>query len=355
MNRTSWSSPRYRPARGRRTLAGLLMLATLAVSFALWPNSASAEDRKVNVMMFGSTWEKVFKPLAPAFKQETGIDIVPVIENSSIEGLAKIQAMRDRPTVDVWFTGESIGIRAATDKGLFVPLPKDKIPNLAKLVPGSHSDMFVAYWYFPVGIVYRPDLVPGGKITSWNDLFTPAFKNEVALPAPTVYPGRAILVAALLNGGSIDNVEPGLKFLAAHKSDIAMFHSSDTVARRALARGEIWAMMGSPSAVKELADQGIPAAMVSPKPTPLIFEGMMMVKSGNEEVAAQFINRALAEDWQKHMTEVYNLGPVNKKVAPAAALAAAMPKEGDAVTFDEGVINERLGTWTEKFNAAIGQ
>ncbi|MFI5011813.1 MAG: PotD/PotF family extracellular solute-binding protein [Hyphomicrobiales bacterium] len=343
-----------RSAMKRRAMAAIFTIAALAAISAM-PRAALAQDRKVNVMMFGSTWEKVFKPLAPAFKQETGIEIVPVIENSSIEGLAKIQAMRDKPTVDVWFTGESIAIRAATDKGLFVPLPKDKIPNLSKLISGSHTDMFVAYWYFPVGIIYRPDLVPGGKITSWNELFTPAFKNEVALPAPTVYPGRAILVAALLNGGSIDDIEPGLKFLAQHKSDIAMFHSSDTNARRALARGEIWAMMGSPSAVKELADQNIPAAMVSPKPTPLIFEGMMMVKSGNEEVAAQFINRALAEDWQRHMTEVYNLGPVNKNVPPAAALAAAMPKEGDAVTFDEAVINERLGSWTERFNAAIGQ
>ena len=346
----------HKRSRGKyRSFAAILAAALTLAGLTASPRAALALDRKVNVMMFGSTWEKVFKPLAPAFKQETGIEIVPVIENSSIEGLAKIQAMRDKPSVDVWFTGESVGLRAATDKGLFVPLPKDKIPNLTKLIPGSHGDMFVAYWYFPVGIVYRPDLVPGGKITSWNDLFTPAFRNEVALPTPTVYPGRALLVASLLNGGSIDNVEPGLKFLAAHKNDIAMFNSSDTNSRRALARGEVWAMMGSPSAVKELADQGIPAAMVSPKPTPLIFEGMMMVKSGNEDVAAEFINRALAEDWQAHMTNVYNLGPVNKNVAPAAALLSAMPKEGDAVTFDEGVINERLGTWTDKFNAAIGQ
>jgi putative spermidine/putrescine transport system substrate-binding protein len=350
MDDTRRSSSRDRRASTTRVLAAIFTAAAVLAGVGMWPRTAFAEDRKVNVMMFGSTWEKVFKPLAPAFKQETGIEIVPVIENSSIEGLAKIQAMRDKPSVDVWFTGESVGLRAATDKGLFVPLPKDKIPNLGKLISGSYGDTFVAYWYFPVGIVYRPDLVPGGKITSWSELFTPPFKNEVALPAPTVYPGRALLVASLLNGGSIDNVEPGLKFLAAHKNDIAMFNSSDTVAR-----GEIWAMMGSPSAVKELADQNIPTAMVSPKPTPLIFEGMMMVKSGNEDVAAQFINRALAEDWQKHMTDIYNLGPVNKSVAPAPALVAAMPKEGDAVTFDESVINERLGTWTEKFNAAIGQ
>jgi len=314
-----------------------------------------AQDRRVTVMTFGSTWERVMKPLAPAFRQETGIEIVPVIQNSSVEGLARLQASRAKPGVDVWFTGEAVAMRAATDRSLFLPLPADKLSILGKLMPGSHNPMFAAYWYFPTGIVYRPDMVPGGRVTSWNELFQPAFRNQVALPAPTVYPGRTILVAALLNGGSIDNVKPGIDFLGRMRDHVAMFHSSDTTARRALARGEIWAMMGSPSAVKELADQGLPVAMVSPKPTPLIFEGMMMVNNGNAELAATFINRSLAADWQKHMTDIYNLGPVNTEVQPAAALAKVMPSSEDAVTFDEAKINERLGAWTEQFNAAIGK
>ncbi|HVZ45174.1 MAG TPA: extracellular solute-binding protein [Ramlibacter sp.] len=329
-------------------------LGVLAASLML-SGAAFAQGKQVKVMTFGSTWERVLKPLAPAFKQETGLEIVPVIENSSAEGLAKLQASRANPGVDVWFTGEAIAMRAATDKDLFVPLPKDKLPNLAHLMPGAHNDMFVAFWYFPTGIVYRPDLVPGGKVTSWNDIFQPAFKNAVALPAPTVYPGRTILITALLNGGSIDNVQPGIDFLAKMKDHVAMFHSSDTNARRALARGEIMAMIGSPSAVKELADQKIPVAMVSPKPTPLIFEGMMMVKNGNTDAAATFINRALAADWQKHMTDVYNLGPVNKDVKPADALVAVLPTPANSVTFDEAKINAHLGEWTEMFNKAVAK
>ncbi|MFX7731791.1 hypothetical protein ABTK10_19885, partial [Acinetobacter baumannii] len=67
-----------------------------------------AQDRRVTVMTFGSTWERVMKPLAPAFRQETGIEIVPVIQNSSVEGLARLQASRAKPGVDVWFTGEAV-------------------------------------------------------------------------------------------------------------------------------------------------------------------------------------------------------------------------------------------------------
>lgn len=340
-----------RTSISRRAIAAIA--AAAAVSLAA--TGAHAQARQVKVMTFGSTWERVLKPLAPAFKEETGIEIVPVIQNSSAEGLTKLQASRAAPGVDVWFTGEAIGLRAATDRSLFLPLPKDRIPNLAQLIPGSSNEMFVAYWYFPTGIVYRPDLVPGGVVTSWNDIFQPTFRNALALPAPTVYPGRTILIASLLNGGSIDDVKPGIEFLGRMRDHVAMFNSSDTNARRALARGEIMAMIGSPSAVKELADQKIPVAMVSPKPTPLIFEGMMMVNNGNAEAAAIFINRALAADWQKHMTDVYNLGPVNKGVAPAEALVKVLPSPDNAVTFDEAKINERLGDWTEQFNRAVAK
>lgn len=339
----------------RRKLLGASVALIAAASVIVMPSIASAADKVVHVLTFGSTWEKVIKPLAGEFKEQTGIEIVPVIENSSAEGLAKLQASRANPGVDVWFTGEAIALRAATDAELFLPLPKDKIPNLDKLMPGSASDKFVAFWYFPTGIVYRPDLVPGGKITSWSDLFTPAMKNKVALPAPTVYPGRTILISSLLNGGSEDNVKPGIEFLAKHKDDIAMFHSSDSNARKALASGEISAMLGSPSAVKALKDDGIPVAMVSPKPTPLIFEGMMMVKNGNADAAAAFINASLSDKWQKFMTDVYNLAPVNKNVKPADALVDVLPTPENAVKFDEAKINANLGAWTEEFNAAIAK
>jgi putative spermidine/putrescine transport system substrate-binding protein len=333
----------------RRTFAAAALNSLAA------PAVRAETARRVSVMTFGSTWERVLKPLAPGLKQETGIEIVPVIENSAMEGLSKLQASRAKPGVDVWFAGQAVAMRAATDPDLFLKLPIDRMANLQKLVPGAYTDNFVAYWYFPTGIVYRPDLVPGGKIESWQDLFKPALRNEIALPAPSVYPGRTIIIASLFNGGSIDNVEPGIEFLGRMRDQVAMFHSSDTTARRALARGEIWAMMGSPSALKELADQNIPVAMICPKPTPLIFEGMVLVNNGNGDAAAEFVNRSLGADWQQFMTDTYNLAPVNTEAHAPEALLKLLPGKADAYVVDEAKVNANLGGWTEKFNAAIGK
>jgi putative spermidine/putrescine transport system substrate-binding protein len=336
----------------RALLAATVCLAAAGLSaFASTP--VQAQEKRLTVMMWGATWERIFKPLSEEFKKETGITLEVVNQTTGIEGLAKIQATRAKPEVDVWFTSEQVAIRAMTDTGLFAPLPVDKIPNIKQLRPGAANDMFAALYYAPLGIVYRPDLVPGGKITSWNELWQPAFKNKVSLPVPSIFPGKMILIASLLNGGSINNIEPGLELLAKQKDQVAAFHSADAQARRALAQGEIWAMMTSPSAVNALKDQNIPAAMASPFPAPLFFEGMMMVRGGKEDLAAIFINKALSKEWQQHVTNVYNMGPARLDVPPSETFAAAMPKPGDEVVSDEKFLNENVGKWTERFNAMM--
>jgi len=338
--------------RSRRPL--LAALAGAAVLASLLPLPAMAQDKTLTVMMWGATWERIFKPLAADFKKETGITLEVANQTTATEGLAKLQATRNKPQVDVWFTNESTALRAGTDKQLFVPLDPAKIPNIKTLMKGAGSDMFAGVYYGAVGIVYRPDLVPGGKITSWDDLWKPEFKNKVSLPVPTIFPGKMIIIASLLNGGTATNPDPGIEFLGKVKSNV-IFHNADAQARRALAQGELWAVVTTPSAVGALRDQKIPVAMVSPKPTPLFFEGMMMVRSGKEDLAATFINKVLSPEWQRYITESYNMGPTRQDVPASASFKEVVPKPGDAVIVDEEFMNLNLGKWTEKFNAMAGK
>lgn len=336
----------------RPVLAALAAAAVIGAVAA--PLPAAAQDKTLTVMMWGATWERIFKPLAADFKKETGITLEVVNQTTATEGLAKLQATRAKPQVDVWFTNESTALRAATDKQLFVPLDPAKIPNIKSLMKGASSDMFAALYYGAVGIVYRPDLVPGGKINSWNDLWKPEFKNKVSLPVPTIFPGKMIIVASLLNGGTQTDPDPGIAFLGKVKQNV-IFHNADAQARRALAQGELWAVVTTPSAVGALRDQNIPVAMASPKPTPLFFEGMMMVRSGKEDLAATFINKVLSPEWQRYVTETYNMGPTRSDVPPSAMFKDAAPKPGDAVIVDEEFMNLNIGKWTEKFNAMAGK
>ena len=333
-----------------------LMLATLlALALASTAPPSHAQDKKITLLIWASTWNGLIKPLAEQFTKETGIAVDIEVQASSMEGLVKVQAMRGKPTADVWFVAQGVAQRAATDPDLLAPMPVGKLSNWKDLIPGAGSATFAAAYYYPFGIVYRPDLVPGGKISSWEELWGPGFENKLALPVPSFHAGRMILVASLLNGGNIDNIDPGLAKLQAIRKNVAFWYNSDPQARKALAQGEVAVMVTSSSTIKTLADQGVTVKMVTPKPGPIIFEGVTILKGGKEEMAAQFVNYVISAQWQKVITEVWNMGPVNKNVAPAGKFADVLPKPGDEVVFDETKINERLGAWTEKFNQAIGK
>lgn len=339
-------------ARFKRVLARVAAIGLLLASLV---PSAYAQDKKITLLIWSSTWNGLIKPLAEQFTKETGIGVDIEVQASSMEGLVKVQAMRGKPTADVWFVAQGVAQRAASDPGLLATMPTDKMSNWADILPGGSSPTFAAAYYYPFGIVYRPDLVPGGKITSWEELWGPGFANKLALPVPAFHAGRMILVASLLNGGNIDNIDPGLEKLKAIKKNVAFWYSSDPQARKALAQGEVSVMVTSSSTIKTLADQGVKVEMVSPKPAPIIFEGVTILKGGKEDLAAQFVNRILSPEWQKVITEVWNMGPSNRKVQPGGAFAKVLPKPGDAVVFDDAVINQRLGAWTEKFNQVVGQ
>src|SRR5712664_3781663 len=97
------------PHTGRRAiLAAIIGLTASVAVFVATP--VQAQEKRLTLMMWGATWERIFKPLAEDFKKETGITLEVVNQTTGIEGLAKIQATRAKPEVDVWFTSEQVAI-----------------------------------------------------------------------------------------------------------------------------------------------------------------------------------------------------------------------------------------------------
>src|SRR5439155_6012928 len=204
--------------RGKPSLKTLLaMLAVLGMATGM---PAFAQQKKITLLIWSSTWNGLIKALAEQFTKDTGIAVDIEVQASSMEGLVKVQAMRGKPTADVWFVAQGVAQRASTDPDLLAPMPVDKLSNWADIIPGGTSPTFAAAYYYPFGIVYRPDLVPGGAITSWEQLWDPGFENKLTLPVPSFHAGRMILVASLLAGGSIDNIEPGLEKLKQIKKNV---------------------------------------------------------------------------------------------------------------------------------------
>jgi len=308
----------------------------------------------VTVMAWGTTWEQGMQSIADSFTKKTGIKVVPVTQAGSSDGYARLKSMSDAPTIDVWFSTASLASRATQDKKLFSDIPDSKLSNVSHLIGGAKAAGWVAAYYYPLSIVYRPSLVKR-PITAWTDLWDPRFANSLAVPDVETYAGRMLLISALTHGGDIMHVDPGFAALQKLKPNIAMFYGSDSDARRALAQGDVSVLVGPPSQAKPLVDAGVDVKVISPKPAPVMFDVMTLVNTKNKEAALQFIDYVISAQSQSVITHAMNMGPVNDTVKADAVLQAELPAKADQVSFDENVINDHIGAWNDKFKAEIAK
>ncbi|HEY0121640.1 MAG TPA: extracellular solute-binding protein [Rhizobium sp.] len=327
------------------------MMKILAIASILIASPALAQD-EITVQAWGTTWDMGLRQVADKFTEATGVKVVSIPQSSSTEGLVKLQAMKAKPTIDVWFTTASVAARAETDTELFSPIDKSALTNAPDMIAGSYTDFWVAGYYYPVSIIYRTDMVKE-PIKGWSDLWDKRFAGTLAVPSIEMYQARFLMISSLINGGGIDNVEPGFKAMGSIKPNVATWYQSDSDGRRALATGEVSVLIAPPALAKGLAEDGVKVNIVSPKPTPVMFDVMMLVNTPKKDLGQKFINFVVSAESQTVLAGGQAAAPVNNKSPMSAEDVAAMPKAENQVTFDEQKINAGVPAWTERFNKEI--
>ena len=330
-----------------RTLASAALGATLLVT------APAFAEESITVLLWGVTWQDGVQAVSKKFTEKTGITVKLQSQATGGEGLVKLQTLREKADIDVWFTTASVAQRASEDKTLFVPIPADKMPNLKNLSKGAATEYFVGAYAYPMSIVYRTDLVKE-PITSYQDLWNRAdLKGKIGFPAMGLYQGRGLMMASLVNGGSTTDADKGFEALKKLKPNIATFLTSDAQARTGLSQGEIAVTMAPPSLGKRLSDAGLPIKVISPKPAIMNYDVMMIVNGKKQVAAAKFIDFLISEEINGPLAAGLNMAPVNVKAQLSPTAAQVFPKEEDKVSLDEGFVNKNIAAWTERFNSEI--
>ena len=303
-------------------------------------------------MSWGLT-QSALKAVNEDFTKQTGVKVRLIAQTGSAEGLARLQAMRNAPTIDVWMATASLAERAFADKQLFVPLPADKMPNLTKLAPGLATAGYASIYTYPLSIGYRTDTIKT-PITSWSDLWKPEFKGKIGLPDLATFQGRLLLIGET-GSGHFGSAEAGFEALKKLKPNVAMFYSSDALARQALAQGDVSVLIETPSSLKRVADSGVPVTIVSPKGTLMNSDVAMIVNTPNAAKAASYINFLLEKKNNTQIAAILNMGPANRESETPEALAKVLPSAADAIVPNETEINQNIAAWNARFKQEIVQ
>jgi len=177
--------------------------------------AAAKKEGTLNVIALPPDWANYGEIIA-AFTKKYGIKINSASPNaSSAEELQAIKSLKGQMRApDVVDVGPAFAIQGAQEK-LFTPY---KNSNWAT-IPDSMKDpngLWYGDYFGVIALGANRDVVKAMP-QSWADTKKPEYKGQVALNGDPRRAGAAfagVWSAALANGGSLDNIQPGIDFFA---------------------------------------------------------------------------------------------------------------------------------------------
>ena len=307
------------------------------------------------------------RQVIPKFQSDFGCRVFQT-EGVTLGQIALLRTQKANPAYSVMFM-DDVGVPVARDEGLIAPLPRDKMPNLARVLPRFVlNDGFAAA--FAVSVVspfYNTQAVPG--IESWEQLWDPRFKARMLLVTPKQTQSVQLLVAAaaLATGKSFAEAQyltdAGWDKMAALKPNVQTIYDNNVTAVLQVSQGQ--ADVGGPDFSKTVlpyAAKKAPGAMSAPKEG--VFGGVNTVtlvqNAPDPELGAAFADRMLDPAVQKALAEYTFAAPtvagvtLNAETAKLAPYPEARMDELKLMTIDWAAINPKRGAIVERFNQVFG-
>ena len=344
------------PSVKRRTFLATGLAAAAVTGF---PAIVRAQSKTIVSTGFGGIYEQRYrKNVLDPFEKKTGAKFVFKF-GSPDEWLSNAVINKDDPEIDLPFLGLPTSIKAIKTEGVFLDLTPAMIPNLADVDPAFY-DFFdkraVGFNYVDAGIAYRKDMMTGAPPEGWKDLWDPRFKGQIILPEPSGgFFYEIVLIAALLNGGSAQNLEPAYAALQRLKPNIARWYKSPNEVGTSLERKEAAVALSGSFRTYALKDAGLPVEYVFPKDgSPVgILSYHVPVKARNRDLLLEFINFALSVEPQTGFGNDMQSGVCNRKVVLKPEVAARVAPQSSLLRLDWKTIEPKMGEIVERMQRDV--
>lgn len=254
----------------------------------------------------GPTWAN-WKNMFKAFKERyPGVELV-YNDLGSAATVVALDKAKNRPQADTAYYFAASGVDAA-NKGLtaeFSPLQGNKIPSVFQEPSGKWFTIHTLNIAFLVNTKLVKEIP-----TSWAELKKAEYKNSIVYQDPrTTGQGQVLtFAAAYANGGDVDNVMPGVDYLAELHQAGNVLRTVGTTPYAQFVKGEIpiWIGYENDGLKAKLIDgMGDSVAVVIPKEASVAAPyAISLVKNGPNPNAGQlWLNFIMSEKGQQIFAE----------------------------------------------------
>lgn len=279
--------------------------------------TAQAQQQRVVVGTWGGDYSRLLqKNIDGPFLKSRGIEVV-YDEAADPPRRAKMQAEARLPRgtsdIQALSAAQMFEMNAA---GLLLPIDYAQIPNAANLLPAMRYPYGVGHIYSAKVAVFNPKLTAEPK--SFKEAFDPKHGNKLGII--DIQYQFVMLAAALANGGSVSNFEPGKEVLMAAKRAGCRIYPTNEAFAAALKSEEIHTGIMWKARVKQWQDQGISVQASAPREgVPFYISGFCIPKNAPNKAGAHlFLNAMLEKQAQENFAVDMGFNPTvaNAVVAP---------------------------------------
>jgi len=181
--------------------------------------SEARKEGRINTIALPPDWAN-YGEIISTFKQKYGLSLTDANpDGSSADENTAITSLKGSSRApDVVDVGPAFAIQGA-QQGLYAPYKVTTWSSIPANMKDAKGHWWGDYWG-AISIGYNSKLVNPAP-TSFADLMNSAYKGQVAMNGSPLTSGSAVagvFAAALANGGSLDNVAPGVQFFGKLKS-----------------------------------------------------------------------------------------------------------------------------------------
>ena len=343
---------------GRRGALGL------GLGMALTARSRSASAASVlNVTVYGGSFEDGWRKavIEPFEKLNSGIK-VNISQGLTFQAAALMRAQKDDVKVDVVMMDEVAATQVAAE-GLSVPLSEQTVPNMSGLYPEFRvaSSGYTKVGFSSLIIAYNNQkVIPAPN--SWANFWEPRFSGKIAIPNIDTATGLLFFLAVNeMNGGNLDNVEPGFAAIKKLKASVVAFTEQHAQIAQLLTGGDIIMVPWASDRAVGLEKTGVPVSPLIPKEGTFIGEQTLSIAKGTRQLdaALAYVNYALSPEAQAGNAKYTFISPVSSRAVLDPETARVVPNGAAAMKLlrrpDWKVVNERRAQWIERWNREVTQ
>lgn len=332
-----------------RLFGTALLLSGLVGGTAL---PASAET--LTIQTWGGVWEEGARAVGDGFAAKYGVEVIYEQQQNTRLGIAKIRSQAADPQIDIIFSTAD-ALEQAAEENLLVPIDPALAPGLAALPANAVRATSMDVMNILFGFVYRKDLAPFA-LTKWEDLLDSRLAGQIASPNAQFSSGRWVIMAALINGGSEHDIDPGFAFLEKMKPNIVTFVATDGESVKALQSGE--AAVLSFGLLSDFAkhlgpDSDIVFVMPLDQKVLTTAVGVGMPNPEKSELAHKFLDYIASAEAQTAYCALITCTPVNPAASAPESINDFRPPAELLYRADWHITNDALPIWDERFKKEI--